>query len=186
MMDLKNIKTDIDAISSCLSGNPNAFSFLVDKYEQWVYAIAHGYAKERAATEDIVQKTFIKVYTGLKTLQNPETFKSWITQITKTTALNHIRDKKTFIPLHTAVSKSHQETPGLAVEEQETNEQLYAALEKLPEKYRSPIWLYYIGGESYEQIGQVLDIKQTTVKSRIHDGKMLLRRIMGKLAAKGS
>ena len=68
---------------------------------------------------------------------------------------------------------------------QESLDLLQRALARLPTTYRSAITLCDVEGLSYEEIAQVMEIAVGTVRSRIHQGRVLLRRAYEELERSG-
>ena len=61
------------------------------------------------------------------------------------------------------------------IDEKDDYSDLYTAIQSLPKKIKIPIVLYYIEGYSVDEVKEILDIPQGTVKSRLSRGRRLLK-----------
>jgi RNA polymerase sigma-70 factor (ECF subfamily) len=81
-------------------------------------------------------------------------------------------------PKHLVSAQEHR-NPMTILEEQEDRERLLDAVEKLPEKYRTPIILCYIEGLPYQEISEILGISLNNTKIRIFRAKKMILKILG-------
>jgi RNA polymerase sigma-70 factor (ECF subfamily) len=81
----------ITTIVSLQAGDEAAFNNMYDHYRDLLYVIIFSITKHVETSQDLLQDTFIKVFTEVKTLKNPLKFHSWIIQIAKNLALNAIK-----------------------------------------------------------------------------------------------
>lgn len=78
-------------IHKCLSGESEAFGFLVAKYKEAVYALAYSKLRNFHDAEDIAQEVFIKAYRKLHTLKRSDSFSAWLYAITSNLCKDWIR-----------------------------------------------------------------------------------------------
>ncbi|SHF06041.1 RNA polymerase sigma factor, sigma-70 family [Caldanaerobius fijiensis DSM 17918] len=71
----------INIVREAMQGSPEAFSKLVEVFTPMLRSIARCYLNEYFDIEDVLQDVWIKIYTNLDTLREPEKFKSWIAKI---------------------------------------------------------------------------------------------------------
>ncbi|MFT6206477.1 MAG: DNA-directed RNA polymerase specialized sigma24 family protein, partial [Colwellia sp.] len=81
-------------IALAKSGDQLAFTRLIEQLTNTVGAIALAITKDLDSSEDVSQKVFIKVWREINQLKENISFLPWVRQITRYTALNHIRDEK--------------------------------------------------------------------------------------------
>ena len=67
-------------------GNADAYGQLITKYQEYLYKMAFLYMKNQQDALDVVGTTILKGFQNIKTLKNPEWFKTWITRILINTA----------------------------------------------------------------------------------------------------
>ncbi len=87
-------KDDVELIDSILSGDDNAFSTLVRKYQKSVHALAWRKVHDFHIAEEITQDTFLHVYKKLPTLKNPNQFAGWLYVIANRRCIAWHRKKK--------------------------------------------------------------------------------------------
>lgn len=143
---------------------------LYDKYVDMVYQICFLYLKNKADTEDIVQQTFIKLLTNQKPFTNEEHVKAWLIRTSSNLCKNQLKHwwrKNT--DLDTIYEAGKKDT------KDETLEYLF----RLPEKYKTVIYLYYYMGYSTEEISKIMHQKNTTVRSLLCRGRERLKDLLG-------
>lgn len=152
--------SDSELVSRCLDGETEAYATLVRRYQSAVYATAYYYAGRYGGAEDIAQEAFWAAYRGLRRLREQEKFGSWLKEITTRTAANWLRKNlprlraETPLPHRRTVSiEDARHGPEHAASEKERYEQVQAAVDALPERYRLPVVLRYMQELSYEEIG---------------------------------
>ena len=87
-------KEDVQLIHDILSGNDDAFSTLVQKYERSVHALAWRKIRDFHYAEEITQDTFLQAYKKLPTLKNPHQFAGWLYVIANRLCLNWLQRNK--------------------------------------------------------------------------------------------
>ena len=174
---------DVQLIYDILSGNDDAFSTLVQKYQKSVHALAWRKISDFHHAEEITQDTFLKAYKNLSTLKEPSQFAGWLYVIANRLCINWLQRNK-------SVTQSLKDTPMKEIDkltyeryisemrESEATERRYEIveklLEKLPESERTVMTLYYLGEMTAKEIGNFLGVSVNTIKSR-------LRRARGRL-----
>lgn len=145
-------------VKKAMRGNPKAFSALVEQEQEYLYRMAFLYVHQEADALDVVQETIIKAYKSVKTLREPEYFRTWLTKILINTAQDMLRRRKSTVPLEEEIGVPSPESLS-----QEERLDLYQALEALPEKYRDLIKLKYLDGYTIREISVITDMPEGTV-----------------------
>ncbi|MFD2045177.1 RNA polymerase sigma factor [Ornithinibacillus salinisoli] len=159
----------------------NAFEQLIEKYKPIVERFAFQFGVSPEYIPDIVQETFIKVYRKLHQY-NSGRLSTWIYRITLNTARDHFRkqqkDKKV---LHKATEiQKMQHSYGYYFEKEE-HVIIHECLQDMDQKYRSPLILFYFHDKTYDDIGKILRLKTSVVKTRIHRAKKHLKKAYEKM-----
>ncbi len=148
--------------------NKNTFIDKVLEAESTLYRVSKSILIHDQDCEDAVQGAILKAYNKLATLKEEEYFKTWLIRIL----------------INECYSLKRKEYPKVSYEEyfefakaddKEDYSELYLAIQKLPERIRITIVLYYVEGYSVEEIKQILKIPAGTVKSRLAKGRKLLK-----------
>ncbi|MCD1258231.1 RNA polymerase sigma factor SigW [Paenibacillus athensensis] len=173
------------------TGDRGAFVELVELYRSKIQRLAYRMLHNRPDSEDIVQETFMRVYLNLNHYDESQKFSTWIYRIGKNVAIDLLRKKKPVQSLDAELSDadddysyysklaSQDHTPEHAVLQTETQEHVRKAINKLADKYKAVITLYYMEELSLQEISDKLQLPVTTVKTRLHRGRELLRKKWG-------
>src|SRR5665213_2284940 len=77
-------RRDALLVQRCRSGDESAWAALVERFSNYVYAIlTRGFDLDQATAEDVFQEVFIRTYRSLGTLDQPESIKPWLAQLTR-------------------------------------------------------------------------------------------------------
>ena len=178
------VKEDVQLIHDILSGNDDAFSTLVQKYQKSVHALAWRKISDFHHAEEITQDTFLQAYKKLSTLKNPRHFAGWLYVIANRLCINWLqRHKSAMQSLEgTPVREINQLTYERYISEareSEATERRYEIVEKLlgrlPESERTVMTLYYLGEMTAKEIGNFLGVSVNTIKSRLRRGRERLQ-----------
>jgi RNA polymerase sigma-70 factor (ECF subfamily) len=168
--------------------DPTAVADLSDAYGAKVYQLAFRYLRNREDAEEIAQDVLLKVYQKIDAFRGDAALSSWIYRITFNAAMSRLRQFKQSLP--PAVEKATDEENGqplkrevvdsapLADEDMlraEMRQALVRALKDMPVLYRAPVILRDVQGLSTEEASAVLHVKEQTLKSRLHRGRLMLR-----------
>ncbi|MFH1255342.1 MAG: RNA polymerase sigma factor [bacterium] len=160
--------TDEQLIKAYIKGDRKALDFLIKRYLTPIFNYALSFAKDRAASEDLTQEIFVKVWKKIKSFNNKYKFKNWIYAIAKNTCLDYLKKNKTinFSELNLTDDNLLFENliaqAGTPIAEEGD---LYSAIGKLPEKHKKIVNLHYYEGFKFREIAKILKQPLNTVKS---------------------
>jgi RNA polymerase sigma factor (sigma-70 family) len=171
---------DADLVQATLAGNRDAFGQIVARYQSLICSLAYSATGSLGQSEDLAQETFVAAWKKLGELREPEKLRAWLCGIARNLINNSLR-KQGREPSHAAesiekISESHSPEPQ-PVEHTITNEELailWRSLEKIPEKYREPLVLFYREHQSVEAVAEQLELNPDTVHQRLSRGRKLL------------
>ena len=177
--------SDAQLIHRVLSGDENAFSALVEKYQKQVHALAWRKIGDFHIAEEITQDTFLKAYQKLQTLKKPQRFASWL-YVIATNRCNTWLHKKHFrtqlLKNQSGVRPEKASYSQYVVEENERisveaqREVVKKLLAKLEESERTVMTLHYFAEMSCTEIGMFLGVSANTIKSRLHRAQQRLKK----------
>ena len=180
---------DLKIIESCLLGNTQIFSRLIDNYKNMVYNLAYRMSNNPHEAEDISQEAFLRAYQSLAHFNPSYKFSTWLYQIT----LNIIRDKYKkkeidYVSLDTPIETDDSEffpqptdltnNPEQIITQKDDLRAIQKAIYSLPLKYREVIVLRHLQDLSYIEIANILKLPQGTVKVRLYRAREQLRKIL--------
>ncbi len=161
-----------------LRGNPDAFATLVERYDRAVYHLAYRTLHDVEEARDATQEAFFKAFRSLRTFKPGSKFSTWIFAITYHACCDRLNRRKRFtneeLP-DRADTAPGPEQQAIALDEAS---RLRAAIDALPEKYRTAITLFHLQGKQYEEIAAVLGLPMGTVKTHLFRAKEQLRRLL--------
>ena len=160
--------------------------------------LAFRYLKNWEDAEEVAQDVLLKVYRKIEAFRGDAALSSWIYRITFNTAMSRLRRTRAMrqaevsdIEIGTATGEGAPSAcdpadwSNLADEamlKSELRERVAAAVIGLPEIYREPVILRDLNGLSTEEASTKLQIKDQTLKSRLHRGRLLLRKRLSDFA----
>ncbi len=179
-----NSETDEYTVRRILAGNTQLYSIIVKRYERPIYNLMYRYSRREQEAADLTQDVFLKAFNKLSTFDCKRRFFSWIyslavnrardwqrNNVVKLRALNELQWEKPTIE-----NGSQQEKNLLAGEEINN---LYAALEKLPEITREIILLRYKEELPIAELARIFQLSESAVKMRISRGLGKMKQVLG-------
>ncbi|MCE5200490.1 MAG: RNA polymerase sigma factor [Armatimonadota bacterium] len=167
---------DYQTVSAVLHGDKDGYEKLVDKYKKMVYGIAWSHLGDPDLSEDAAQETFVKAYTYLGTLREPDKFAGWLARIARNVCGSLGRGIKRENAFHNrwAVLESTEARP--QEEDRESlSQQLWDSFAKLPAIHREALTLFYVEGKSIAEASAALGIAEQTMRTRLHRARTALR-----------
>ncbi len=178
------VENDVQLIHKILSGDEEAFSALVRKYQKSVHALAWRKIGDFHIAEEIAQDAFLQAYKNLATLRNPNQFAGWLYVIANNLCKRwHQKQKLSTRSLEgtpmTEIENSSYKRYELEQREVEAAERRHEIvkelLETLPESERTVVTLHYLGEMTAQEIGKFLGVSVNTIKSRIRRARERLQ-----------
>lgn len=175
--------SDKEIVEKYLAGDVEAFALLIQKYEAGLYRYCLRFTGNSQDAQDMAQQTFIKVFENIEKIDLDRELKSWIYTVATNLCRSLYRKKRevNFSDLEGPDSEDEGSTENYFednnvdvsgdVEQRELKEKVSKALEKLPEKYRVVLNLYYIEEFSYEEMAEMLEIPLNTVRTHLRRAK---------------
>lgn len=176
-------------------GDTEEFKVLVRRYQARIYTLALRLLGSPQEAEDCAQEAFLRAYKNLKQFSGRSSFYTWIYRITVNLALSRLRhlsrrgrgkteslqpaDEPSFLrpvePLEPGPN------PRERLMEKDLEAQLNRALQRLPAGYRAVLVLRDVEGRSYEEVAELMALPLGTVKSRLHQARAKMQRLLAGL-----
>lgn len=183
---------DAALVEKFRAGDRRAFDRLVQRWQEPVYRIAWRYTGSADEAMDVAQNTFVKAWTRIDSLDEPERFGAWIYRIARHQCLDHLKTshKQRFVAISSLGPQAEESTfqenipdesagssPQHSVEQLQTSDILNQALDRIPEEQKMIIILKEYEGLKFREIAEILDLPENTVKSRLYYGLNALRKL---------
>ncbi len=144
---------------------------IIEKYFNMIYKLAIAETKDVHTAEDVTSDVFLKFMQTNKAFESEEHIKAWLLRVTINTSKSFFSSswfKKT-VPLEETLE---------AAEIPEEESEVYLAVMKLPEKYRTVIHLFYYEELTVREISEVINSNESTVKSQLSRARAMLKEIL--------
>lgn len=164
----------LELISRGNKESQNAFKVAYKRYSGAVHAYCYKLVRDRAATEDIFQDTFIKFYQKAGTEKSNSSLKGFIFTIARNLCFNYLRDKKHTIE----IEEFHLFYENNELEEQESFRHIKIAMDLLEIEYREPLILRMYDGLSYGEIAEICNISTDTARQRVFRAKEKMKTLL--------
>ena len=182
------------------SGDEQALADLADEYGTKIYQLAFRYLRNKEDAEEVTQDVLFKVYRKVDAFRGDAALSSWIYRITFNAAMSRLRTAKyqrsqdeerrtssNDVDAHGEPSRAKDvaDWSNLADERvlrSQLRQRVFRAILSLPAIYRAPVMLRDIQGMSTEEASAMLRVKDQTLKSRLHRGRLILRKQLADFA----
>jgi RNA polymerase sigma-70 factor (ECF subfamily) len=192
---------DQELLARLKSGDEGALADLADAYSSKIYQLAFRYLRNKEDAEEITQDVLFKVYRKVDAFRGDAQLSSWIYRITFNAAMSRLRtaryqraqaeDRRAAAASEEEGASSASRTRDVAdwsdmaderVLRTQLRQRVFRAILALPAIYRAPVMLRDIQGMSTEEASAMLRVKDQTLKSRLHRGRLILRKQLADFA----
>jgi RNA polymerase sigma-70 factor (ECF subfamily) len=171
----KSVLLNSDIVEGCRQNQSKAQMQLYDLYCEAMYRIAQRYIRDDVEAEDVMQDAFIKVFKNIKHFKGEVTIGAWIKRIVINQCIDYLKKKKIELISLDEREMDVADDWDWSVAEQTNVQNITAAINKLPEKYKVVLNMYLIEGYDHQEIAQVLNISEVNSRSQLMRGKNKLR-----------
>ncbi|NLT51102.1 MAG: sigma-70 family RNA polymerase sigma factor [Ignavibacteria bacterium] len=169
---------DFELIKSFIEGNDRVFAKLVNKHKDKVRNLVFLTLGDSEYVDDISQDVFISVYRKLGEFRFESKFTTWLYRITVNKCRDYLRKKRVrsiFVPIK---ETDKEPCTRFRPESIDLPQLVRKAIDKLPEKLRTPLIMRDIDGLSYKEIANAMGVEVGTIKSRIFRARENLKIIL--------
>lgn len=169
--------TDEALIQGCREQNRLAQKYLYTKYYGRMVVICKRYTKNQDEATDVLNRAFLKIFNAIGDYQATGTLSGWMARIVFNTSIDYIRQNKRY---NKAMDFNTERDVQIAPEiiDQLVAEDLYQALNHLPDTVRAVFSLYVLDGYKHREIAELLDISINTSKWHLSTAKKNLQQLL--------
>lgn len=188
---------DHELMRALIQEAPGSLERIIEKWERPLYSFIYRYTQNEFATRDILQETFVRIYTKREKYSFSYPLSSWVFTI----AANLCKNKARWHKRHPEVSidgssspsdgdasrsmlevlPSDDELPADSIERDEDLDVLKEAVQGLPHDLRTAVLLHHYEDLSYKEISDVVGCSVRGVETRLYRARKLLRSRIGQL-----
>jgi RNA polymerase sigma-70 factor (ECF subfamily) len=176
LLEAPTIDIHRDIIERCKAGDRLAQQELYGLYSKAMYNTAYRLVNDADGAQDVLQDAFVKAFTRLDQYRFEASFGGWLKRIVVNTALNALRKKRPdLLDNFDEVAEQRIEVVADETEWPVSIERAIAAVETLPDGYRTVFSLYLLEGYDHHEISEILNIKVSTSISQLSRAKKKLK-----------
>jgi RNA polymerase sigma-70 factor (ECF subfamily) len=180
------------------AGDESALRDLAEAFGSKIYQLAFRYLRNKEDAEEVTQDVLFKVYRKVGDFRGDAALSSWIYRITFNASMSRLRTAKYQRTQNDELSitanegeegaSTRHDIPDWSdmadehVFRSQLRQKVFSAILSLPAIYRAPVMLRDIQGMSTEEASEILRVKDQTLKSRLHRGRLILRKQLADFA----
>jgi RNA polymerase sigma-70 factor (ECF subfamily) len=196
---MRTLTRDDALLARLQAGEEGALAEVAEAYGSKIYQLAFRYLRNKEDAEEVVQDVLYKVHRKVGSFRGDAALSSWIYRITFNTAMSRLRTARYQRSQHddaqllgglndeTGGTPRHQVADWSDMADEhvfraQMRRRVLQAILALPAIYRAPVVLRDLQGMSTEEASAMLRVKDQTLKSRLHRGRVILRRQLADFA----
>lgn len=190
--------SDDELLTRLQRGDERALSDLADTFGSKIYQLAFRYLRNKEDAEEVMQDVLLKVHNKVGSFRGDAALSSWIYRITFNQAMSRLRTARYQRAQEEDRRRESDRADGIVADRVEVADwsqmadegvlrsqlrrRVLSAILALPVIYRAPVVLRDLQGMSTEEASAMLKVKDQTLKSRLHRGRLILRKQLADFA----
>jgi RNA polymerase sigma-70 factor (ECF subfamily) len=186
-VDSADAKAEIALVDRARAGDLQAYDELVRRYQERIYGTVYHMTSNHEDANDLVQETFIKAFSALKSFKGGSSFYTWVYRIAVNKTINFLKQRKNRQGMSLndldfnaendpdLVALVSHKTPRRDAGLAELQEKLNEAMGKLSDVHRLVVTLHDVQGVPHEEIAEIMDCNIGTVRSRLFYARQQLQ-----------
>jgi len=177
------ISEERQLIRRAQQGETAAFETLVQQNASFVYNLALRTLNDAHEAEDIAQEAFVRAWQALPQFRARAQFRTWLYRIVTNLCYNRLPHLKTELaaldPAEEVVLPDGRQAVEPELLTAELRQQIFTAIDNLPQSYRLLVTLRHLQELSYQEIAEVTEMPLGTVKTGIFRARQMLQERLG-------
>lgn len=170
---------DADVRAYLASGQHHAaFEAVLPRYRDRVYRLAFSILRNPSAAEDAAQDVFVRLWRALPSYNGSAALSTWIYAITRNTCISLLRKRRNLVSIDEPIFADDENNVGMQLcapqEDDSAVVSVERLLDRLPERYRQVVVLFYMEDKSYDQTAAALGLPLGTIKALLHRARKRL------------
>lgn len=184
------VENGAELVRKCRAGDGAAWEEIVSLYSRRIYNLAYRFTSSREAAEDLTQEVFVRIYRTLEQFdQRQGDLQNWLMRLARNLVIDDYRKRvrnpqdshAEDVDEHVFHLRSAGSSAQKDLERRELSAQVQEGIDKLPSDLRTCVILRDIEELSYQEIVDLLQIPEGTVKSRINRGRIELSKVLRRM-----
>lgn len=182
-MDKENL-SDEQVVRKVQKGKSEYFSFIVERYSSRIFSIGMRFFYNSEDSADFAQEVFLKAFDKIESYREIAPFRFWLVKLAYNLGINIKKGRgEEHLQVESFDAVYGGESPDEAHIKNELKELLLEEINRLPERYRICLDLYFFFGLKYSEISEITGYPVNTIKSDVFRAKNILRdKLKGTLA----
>jgi len=165
-------------IDGCKKGDRKAQKALYDKYSSRMLAVCLRYVGDIEDARDVLQEGFIKLFSNIHQYIGEGQFDGWVRRIFVNCALESLRQRDILKNAVDVSDDGYSDIPDETAVEQLSAEDIMTCVKSLPDGFRTVFNMFAIEGYSHKEIGQKLNITESTSRSQYMRARKMLQKLI--------
>ena len=175
---------DGELMAAIARGDESAFGELYDRMGRMVYGVVRRVIRDPSQSDEVTQEVFLEVWrTATRFESERGSVKTWVLTMAHRRAIDRVRSEQASRDRTERVGHRERMRPFDSVSEDVEirfeHQQVRTALDHLTDLQREAVELAFYGGYTYREVAELLDAPLGTIKTRMRDGLIRLRDVMG-------
>ena len=176
---MSTVTPDAELVEQARHGDERAFRALYDRTVDRVFRLAYRMAGDGELARDFTQETFVRAYQRLAQFRGESAFSTWVHSIAISVTLNGLRRSARHRGRERPLDEAHALPSPVREPEPELRGRIEAAVDGLPDIYRTVFLMHDLEGYSHGEIAASLGVAEGTSKARLFRARSKLREVLG-------
>jgi RNA polymerase sigma-70 factor (ECF subfamily) len=191
-----SILDEIELVRHARAGESAAFRVLMQRGNQRLYRIARSIVRDDGEAEDVLQESYVRAFTNLATFRGDASIYTWLTRIVLNEANGRLRKRRHVVEVgeieaapnrgaHVVIFSNVDAavTPESDASRMQVRRMLESAIDELPADFRLVFMMRDVEGCTVAETAASLNLREETVKTRLHRARRALRRVLSERLA---
>jgi RNA polymerase sigma-70 factor, ECF subfamily len=185
--------SDSELLARTRQRDAAAFAILIRRHDRYLYRVARSVVSNDEEAEDVIQEAFIRAYTAVADFREDASLRTWLTRIVLNEAARrrqrqrpmvnldalHAEQERNSRAIHARSLTAPDRDPERATAQNQIRKLLEKAIDELPEAFRTVFIMRDVEGVSVSDTARYLELREETVKTRLHRARRTLRNMLG-------
>ena len=146
---------DLELVAAAMAGGPEAFSPIVEHYQDAVFGIALARLGDFHEAQDVAQEVFVAAFQSLGTLRDPGRLGAWLRSLTICRCVDRLRARRQLTPIEDDMHATTEPGPDEQLQQREVGQMVLKAIGGLGKAQRETVTLFYVNGYPVAEVARM-------------------------------